>query len=73
MEGSVYKLPRQDFPLQLRLDGASVTNLRGKKRTKGSRRKNKKRKPKNSRIGKSRKRSTRQKKKKKRTTRDIFD
>ena len=72
MEGSGYQLPRQDFPLQLRFDGASVTNCRGKKRKKSSRRKNKKRKQKTSRKGKSKKRSTRQKKKK-RTTRDIFD
>ena len=41
IEGSGYKLPRQDFPLQLRFDGAAVTNRRGKKRKKSSRRKNK--------------------------------
>jgi len=73
MEGSGYKLPRQDFPLQLRFDGASVTNRGGKKKKKSSRRKNKKRKPKTSRKSKSKKKITRQKKKKKRTTRDIFD
>ena len=72
MEGSGYKLRRQDFPLQLQFDGASVTSHRGKKKKKSSRRKNKKCKPKTSRKGKSKKKSTRQKRKK-RTTRDIFD
>ena len=72
VEGSGYKLPRQDFPLQLRFDGASVTSRKGKKRKKSSRRKNKKRNQKTSRKRKSKKRSTRQKKKK-RITRDIFD
>ena len=71
MEGSGYKLPRQDFPLQLRFDGASVTKRRGKKKKKSSRRKNKKRKPKTLRKGKSKK-PTRQKKKKRTTSGCIF-
>ena len=70
MEGSGYKLRRQDFPLQLQFDGASVTSHRGKKKKKSSRRKNKKCKPKTLRKGKSKKKSIRQKKKK-RTTREL--
>ena len=76
MEGSGYKLPRQDFPLQFHLDDTSVTNRRVKKKKNSCRRKNKKRKSNTSKKGKSKKKPARpkkdKKKKKKRTTRDIF-